>query len=64
MRCRLTIEKFDPALIYIPSNKNIVADALSCLPLEETTKNNPNEGYYCVESLALSKDNIPLHAHP
>ena len=37
---RLTIEEFGSELIYIPGNKNIVTDALSCLPLEESTKKN------------------------
>ena len=60
---RLTIEEFVLELIYIPSNNNIVADALSCLPLEDTTKNNPNDSFYFADILALSKDNIPSHGH-
>ena len=64
MGWRLTIEDFGPKLIYIPGNKNIVAKAISCLPLNEATNDNPNDGYYCADLLALSKDNFPLHAHP
>ena len=56
---RLTIDEFAPELIYIPGNKNIVADALSCLPLDEATSDNQNNGYYCADLLALSKDNLP-----
>ena len=63
MRWRLTIEEFGPELIYIPGNKNIVTNAFSCLPLDETTKDDPNNGYYCADLLALSTEDFPPHAH-
>ena len=49
--------------MYIPGNKNIVADALSCLPLNKLMNDNPNNGYYCADLLVLSKDNFPPHTH-
>ena len=49
---RLTIEEFGSELIYIPGNKNIVADALGCLFFDKATKDNLNDGYY-----------FPPHAH-
>ena len=64
MRWRLTIEEFGPELIYIPGNKNIVADALSCLNMDDASNNNQNDGYFCAEMLALNPDDLPLTAHP
>ena len=64
MRWRLTIEEFCPELIYILGNKNIVAITLSRLPLDKATNDNLNKGYYCADSLALSKDIFSPHAHP
>ena len=60
---RLTIEEFGPELIYIPGNKKIVADALSCLPLDKATNDNLNDSNYCADLLALRKDNFPPHVH-
>ena len=64
MRWRLTIEEFGPELIYIPGDKNIVADALSRLHIDNTTNNNPDDGYFCAKLLALNKEDLPPHAHP
>ena len=64
MRWRLTIEEFGPELIYIPGNKNIVADALSRLHVNDTTDNSCKNGYFCAELLALSLDNFLPHTHP
>ena len=64
MRSRLTIEEFGPELFYISDTKNIVADALSRLPLDATTTDKPNDGYYCADLIVLSKDNFLPHAHP
>ena len=47
MRWRLTIEEFGPELIYIPGDKNIVADALSRLHIDNTTNNSLDNGYFC-----------------
>ena len=38
MRWRLTIEEFGPELIYLPGDKNIVADSLSRLHLRNLKK--------------------------
>ena len=40
-----------------------MVDALSCLHLDKATKDNPNDGYYCADLLALNKDNFPPHAN-
>ena len=38
MRWRLTIEEYSPELIYVPGQRNIVADALSRLDMEDINK--------------------------
>ena len=38
MRWKLTIEEFKPELIYMPSDKNIVANSLSRLNLQTLKK--------------------------
>lgn len=35
MRWRLIIEEYNPKIIYIKGEKNIVADNLSCLPIQD-----------------------------
>src|SRR5210317_352670 len=42
MRWRLLLEEFGPELIYLKGEKNIVADALSRLPMEEEDTNEIN----------------------
>ena len=43
MRWRMIAEQYGAELHYIPGSKNIVADALSRLGLEPSTKSEPNE---------------------
>ena len=65
MRWRLTIEEFGPKLIYLPGDKNIVADSLSRLHLQNLKKNDAHSGAYaCVQHFALDQNDFPPHAHP
>ena len=40
MRWRLLIEEFGPTLHYLPGNKNVVADCVSCLEYESFPNNS------------------------
>ena len=40
MRWRLLLEEFGPELVHIKGSKNIVADALSRLPVKEFDTND------------------------
>jgi hypothetical protein len=58
MRWRMILEEYAPELIYIKGTHNIVADALSCLELEEPPESNYSE------LLAFTNDNMPEDAYP
>ena len=65
MRWRLTIEEFGPELIYLPGDKNIVADSLSRLHLRNLKKTDSRSSAYgCAEHFALDENDFPPHAHP
>ena len=66
MRWRLTIEEFGPELVYIPGKKDVVADMLSRLPIQEsvTQADSVEEAYACAEEYALDKNDLPPYAHP
>ena len=66
MRWRLIFEAFFPELIYIPGQKNIVADTLSWLSTGESYKiaESAKEGYACAEMYALEKEDIMTYAEP
>ena len=61
MRWRLIIEEFGPELIYIPGQSNIVAKALSRLPIENDNQLDQNN---IEEYLALDDDDLPASALP
>ena len=64
MRWRLILEEFGPELIYIPGNKNIVADSLSRLEIAENTEPVKAEVHALAEHFALTKEDAPEIAHP
>jgi hypothetical protein len=45
MRWRLYIEEYSPDLQYIKGTHNVVADALSCLEIEETPFEDTQESF-------------------
>jgi hypothetical protein len=45
MRWRLYIEEYSPDLHYIKGTHNVVADALSCLEIEETPLEDTQESF-------------------
>ena len=56
LRWRLYIEEYTPDLKYIPGEKNVVADALSRLPMILTEVEDSQENYFTItESYGLSK---------
>ena len=65
MRWRLTIEEFGPELIYLPGDKNVVADSLSRLHLQNLKKTDSRSSSYgCAEHFALDENDFLPYAHP
>ena len=64
MRWRLILEEFSPELVYIKGSKNVVADALSRLELEEVENEVPSTLDGLAEHYGLEKDDLPKTAHP
>jgi len=64
LRWRLLIEEFDPQFKYIPGHKNIVADTLSHLDIDEDL----DQIVQHEELFGLSKEELPYalpkHAYP
>lgn len=63
MRWRLILEEFGPQLHYIKADKNIVADALSCLGIDNA-KPSLNDKTQTAECFALTKSYIPSDIFP
>ena len=61
MRWRLIIEEFGPEQVYIPGKSNVVADALSQLPIKNDNQLDLNN---IEEYLALDDDDLPTSALP
>ena len=71
MRWRLIIEEYGPTLHYLPGEHNIVADALSRLPLAPTPRSEcdlsvtDTPAYRRMEeSFGIEKNDLPDHAFP
>ena len=64
MRWRLILEEFSPELVYIKGSKNVGADALSRLELEEVDNDVPSTLDGLAEHYGLEKDDLPKTAHP
>ena len=65
MLWRLTIKEFGPELIYLPRDKNVVADSLSRLHWQNLKKTDSRSiSYGCAEHFALNENDFPPHAHP
>jgi len=64
MRWRLILEEFSLELVYIKGSKNVVADALSRLELEEVENEVPSTLDGLAEHYGLEKDDLPKTAHP
>ena len=67
MRWRLYIEEYTPDLQYIPGTKNVVADALSRLEIDETSPNlelasieEVNSHLYCLGQEEVGDEVYPL----
>jgi hypothetical protein len=63
MRWRLFIEEYSPDLRYIKEEDNVVADALSRLPKDDTPLDNSKEAYYATMD-CLAKEKQILDVHP
>src|SRR6056300_85523 len=66
MRWRLYIEEYDPDLRYIKGENNVVADALSRLPLMDKDPDKPNiqEAYFTFMECFANKTKPNLDHHP
>ena len=64
MRWRLILEEYGPDLIYIPGNKNIVADALSRLELVTNKEPIKAEVQALSQHFALKKKDVSEEAYP
>ena len=66
MRWRLIIEEFSPELIYLKGERNIVADALSRLALQnsDVPSTKMHDLHYLAEHFALEDDDLPDNAFP
>ena len=66
MRWRLILEEYGPELHYIKGSKNIVADALSRLEINDHDNIDPNKtnNVDLAEHFGLEEDDVPDDAHP
>ena len=65
MRWRLLIEEFGPELIYLPGKKNIVADALSRLDIEEAKEATTFEQLLTTNAECFASDiKLPSNVYP
>ena len=64
MRWRLILEEFGPELLYIKGEKNIVADALSRLSLNETQFHPPQSVHAMAEVYGLDKEELSSDIFP
>ena len=56
-RWRLIVEEYGPTIQYIPGVKNVVADALSCLPILDTPPSSEtSESHFMSELFAIEPD--------
>ena len=55
LRQRLLIEEYGAELVYFPGNKNVVADALSRLPTNETVSDTVNNTSENMEEIYLNR---------
>jgi hypothetical protein len=62
MRWRLILEKYGPKLIYLPGDKNIVADALSWSSFNSTLTIDQHSQYD--ECFGATKDDLPIDIYP
>ena len=66
MRWRLIIEEFSPELIYLKGERNIVADALSRLQLQnsDVPSTKMHDLHYLAEHFALEDEDLQSDAFP
>ena len=60
MRWRLILEEYSPELIYIQGSKNVAADALSRLELDDNAEPIKEDAQSLAEHFALEEEDI-LH---
>lgn len=63
MRWRLILEEYGPELIYLPGDKNIVADALSRLSFNPNSANIIEHSQYA-ECFGATKEDLPSEFYP
>ena len=65
MRWRLILEEYGPELVYIKGERNVVADALSRLPMKVSKSSETHETLACLaESFGMDEDELPDDAYP
>jgi hypothetical protein len=65
MRWRLIIEEYGPELLYVKGDKNIVADALSRLPIAiDDQDSDLSDLYYLADHFGLHDSDLPDDIYP
>jgi hypothetical protein len=64
MRWRLILEEYGPELLYVKGEQNVVADALSRLPIADTTDTDTYDLNYLADHFGLHDNDLPEDVYP
>ena len=65
MRWHLILEEYGPELLYVKGNKNLVADALSRLPIATNNMDTDiSDLYHLADHFGLEDSDLPEDIYP